>query len=276
MVVFVGTALLAGGTGLAQWHADRFPAGSERLAGTPVELRPQSGVGAHELRAIRTGIRVVDRYVAEVLGRSVKGPVEGRIARHDRCTDSEPGERALIGQAGAGFLCVDTANIEWNVLLSENRPAATAVSGHEYAHVWQSELGCLPSGDRREYRWLVEGMATYLAWRALVHYGGASEALERQTIRRGGDWASNREPLRTYEREGGRTPQYALWHLAIHRLLRAAVALRAAPSKLPELALRAFCERVGAGLSWRAAFLRSFGLSAEEFYARFEASRPGP
>jgi hypothetical protein len=276
MVVFIGTALLAGGTGLAQWHGDGFSAGSERLAGTPVELRAQRGVGAHELHAIRTGVRLVDRYVDEVLGRPVRGPVEGRIARHDRCTDSESGERSLIGQAGAGFLCVDTANIEWQVLLSENRPAATAVSGHEYAHVWQSELGCLPSGDRREYRWLVEGMATYLAWRALVHYGGASAALERRTIRRGGDWESNREPLRTYEREGGRPPQYALWHLAIQRLLREAVARRGAASKVPDLALRAFCERVGAGLPWRAAFLRSFGLSVEEFYASFEASRPGP
>jgi hypothetical protein len=171
---------------------------------------------------------------------------------------------------------VDTANIQWGVLLSENRPAATAVSGHEYAHVWQSELGCLPSGDRREYRWLVEGMATHLAWRAMVHYGGASAALVRRTIRRGGDWESNREPLRTYEREGGRPPQYALWHLAVHGVLREAVARRAAPSRLPELALRGFCERVGAGMPWRAAFLRSFGLSVDEFYAGFEGSRPDP
>jgi hypothetical protein len=276
MVVLVGTVLLVGGTGLAQWRGNGFPAGSERLAGTPVELRAQSGVGAHELRPIRGGIRLVDRYVDEVLGRPVRGPVEGRIARHDRCTDSESGERSLIGQAGPGFLCVDTANIEWKVLLSENRLAAIAVSGHEYAHVWQAELGCLPSGDRREYRWLVEGMATYLAWRALVHYGVASERLERRTIRRGGDWDSNREPLRTYEREGGRQPQYALWHLAIHKLLHEAVARRVTPANMPDLALRRFCERVGAGLPWRAAFLRSFGLSVEAFYARFEASRPRP
>jgi hypothetical protein len=252
-----------------------FPARSEPLRGTHVELRIQDGVSARELKAIRDGVLLVDRYLNRSLRRGVGHPVEARVARQDRCRRSESGERSLIGQASAGFLCVDTANIEWKVLMSGDRAAVTAVSGHEYVHVWQAELGCLPSGDRRDYRWIVEGMAMHLAWEALVRAGLATEARVRRTIRLEGDFDSNTEPLRTYEHEGGRPPQYALWHLAIRKLAREAAANGAAPRAKPTVALRAFCARIGAGLPWRAAFLRSFGLSVEEFYARFEAARPG-
>jgi hypothetical protein len=95
-----------------------------------------------------------------------------------------------------------------------------------------------------------------------------------RAIRREGAFDPGHEPLRTYEREGGRPPQYALWHAAIRALLREAVGRGAAPPTRPELALRAFCEGVGAGLPWRIAFRRGFGLAPAEFYARFGGMRP--
>ena len=266
--------LAVAGTAFARWGADRFPARSERVAGTPVELRVQDGVTPRELRAIRGGLEVMDRFSERTLDRRVRGPVEARVARRDRCRQDESGERSLIGQASAGFLCVDTANIEWRVLISSDRPSATAVSAHEYAHVLQAELGCLPEGEDRDYRWIVEGMATDLAWRALVRSGRVTDARVRRTISRDRPFDPGSRPLPVYEREGGRPPQYALWHLAIRFLLRAAVDAGAAPPARPEVALRAFCERVGAGRPWRAAFAESFGLRTAEFYARFEASRP--
>jgi hypothetical protein len=148
------------------------------------------------------------------------------------------------------------------------------VSAHEYVHVWQAELGCLPQGDGRDYRWIVEGMATDLAWRALAGAGRVSGARLRRTIRHEHPFDPGSKALRTYEREGGRPPQYALWHLAIRSLLREAARNGAVPGTRRHQALRRFCERVGAGMPWRAAFLRSFGISVVEFYARFEAARP--
>jgi hypothetical protein len=274
MVMLACVVLLVAGTAFARWPGDRFPAGSQGVAGTPVELRVQDGVTARELRAIRDGVVLMDRYIERSLGRRVQGPVEARVARRDRCRHDESGERSLIGQARAGFLCVDTANIEWKVLVSTDRPTATAVSAHEYAHVLQAELGCLPEGESRDYRWIVEGMATDLAWRALVRAGRVTDTRVRRTISRDRPFDPGSRPLPVYEREGGRPPQYALWHLAIRFLLRAAVDAGAAPAARPEVALGEFCERVGAGRPWRAAFAESFGLRTAELYARFEASRP--
>jgi hypothetical protein len=100
-----------------------------------------------------------------------------------------------------------------------------------------------------------------------------TDARARRTIRRDEPF-SNPRLLREFEQAGGRTQQYALWHLAIRRLMDEAVTAGAAPRSRPELALVRFCERVSAEGTWRGSFVRSFGVSAYDFYARFEASRP--
>jgi hypothetical protein len=274
MILAPAVAMLAAITGFTHWTGDGFPARSEPLAGTPVELRIQDGVTARELHAIRGGLRLVDRFARRSLRRSVRGPVEARVAHADLCRGSDSRDRDLIGEGGAGFLCVDTANVQWRVLIHSDRAAALAVSGHEYVHVLQSELGCLPSGGEQRYHWIVEGMATHIAWRALVAGGQAGDAHVRTAIRRDGAFDPQSEPLRHYERGGGRTAQYSRWHAAIRSLMRTAVATGAAPAAVPEVSLRVFCERVGAGVAWRTAFARSFGLSLEEFYARFEGATP--
>ena len=46
----------------------------------------------------------------------------------------------------------------------------------------------------------------------------------RHEIRENGAFDPNLEPLRSYENAGGRDPEYALWHLAVRRLLGGAVA----------------------------------------------------
>jgi hypothetical protein len=80
-------------------------------------------------------------------------------------------------------------------------------------------------------------------------------------------------PLSAYERADGADREYALWHLAVRRLVRAAVADGKAPRARPEISLRRFCERVGEGVGWRKAFARSFGEPVGEFYAQFETFR---
>jgi hypothetical protein len=271
---FGGLAILFAGAGFVYWQNTRFPARSERLPGTPIVLRIQSGVKPQELRAIRDGLRLEDRYAARALGWRVPGTVEARVARSDGCRPFQASGGSLVGDGGDHFLCVDTASPGWQWLMLKDRMAATSIPAHEYVHVLQAELGCLPDrGDQEQYRWILEGMATDLAWRALVVGGRATRARAMRTIRMDGAFDSNLEPLPKYERDNGREPEYALWHLAIAHLLREAVATRAAPAARPEIALRRFCARVGAGRPWRAAFARSFGLPVGEFYTRFEAAR---
>src|SRR3954447_18269980 len=67
--------------GFSYWKDTRFPARSEPVAGMPVELRVQSGVNSSELRTIRRGLHLTDRFMARALRRTVKRHVEARVAR---------------------------------------------------------------------------------------------------------------------------------------------------------------------------------------------------
>jgi hypothetical protein len=270
--LLVVMAMLAAGA-YAYWQDTRFPARSVPIAGMPVELRVQDGVDARELRVIRRGLRLTDRFMTRTLGRTVHGHVEARLARSNGCRPFQRAGEAIVGEAEEGFLCIDTASPAWRWLMLKDRLAATAAAGHEYVHVLQGEIGCLHSPLDERFRWIVEGMAEEISWRALVAAHRTTSAHVEREIRENGAFDSNLEPLQRYEIDGGRDPEYALWHLAVRRLLGAAVATGAVPASRPELALRHFCDRIGAGLPWRPAFERSFGVSAARFYAGFERSR---
>jgi hypothetical protein len=56
---------------------------------------------------------------------------------------------------------------------------------------------------------------------------------------------------------------YSVAYLAVDRLL-------AANGPLP---LRTWCQAVGRGVEWHAAFAQAFGEQTDAFYARFEAYR---
>jgi hypothetical protein len=267
-------ALLAVGllglvTARALATSDGFPARSQTLPGAPAKLLIQDGVGDADMRAVADGVRHADRFIRIALGAVVRGPVEVRIARGDPCP-GEDGDRSVIGNGGAGGICIDTANLHWQWLSHNHRVEAAAIAAHEYVHVLQAQLGCLPAGDDRDFRWIVEGMASHIGWEALVSSGRARDADVRRAIRRDGAFDVANGPLRRYEREGGRTPQYAQWHLAVRGLL-ARPAARPGAAAHPDSALLRFCEQVGAGRPWRGAFLTAFGRSAFDFYARFEA-----
>jgi hypothetical protein len=273
VLAVVALVVLMVGGGFAYWRGSRFPARSEYLPGTPIELRIQDGVQPRELRMIRSGLRSAQRYMESRLGRTVHGHVEARIARSNGCRPFQSPGGSLVGEADRGFLCIDTANLHWKWLVLKDRLAATSTAAHEYVHVLQAELGCLSKGSESRYRWILEGMAEYVAWRALVADGKVGAARVAREIRESGPLSPWLGPLSAYEHEGGRDQAYALWHLAIQHVLREAVAAGAAPAARREIALRRFCQRAGAGVPWRTAFERSFGFPVDKFYARFDAAR---
>jgi hypothetical protein len=121
-------------------------------------------------------------------------------------------------------------------------------------------------------------MAEEVAWRALIRAGRSSnrhveEAIRADALPDHGLVGTGLYPLAAYERADGADREYALWHLAVRRLLRAAVENGAAPRERPEVSLRRFCERVGAGIRWKESFARSFGQPVGRFYREFERFR---
>ena len=278
LVIAVGIVALCAGTGFSYWQQLRFPAHTIRLDGMPVKLRVQQGVSHRELGIVTRGLRLEHGFMRTALGRTVHKPVEARVARRNDCRPFESSNSDSIGEAEAGFLCVSTRNLHWKWLLQTDVPAAMAVSAHEYVHVLQAELRCMPTGSDAKFRWLAEGMAEEMSWRALVLAGRTTDRRVVRGIRADalpsyGPMGRDLYPLASYERADGADREYALWHLAVRRLLRAAVEAGAAPGEHPESSLRRFCERVGHGTDWRIAFARSFGLPLGEFYSRFEAFR---
>jgi hypothetical protein len=212
-------------------------------------------------------------YLARVFHRTVRRPVEGRIAHSSSCRALQESGGAPVGEAKQGFLCIDTASLSWQWLMLKDTDAATATVAHEYVHVLQGELGCLADDRGQHFRWMVEGMASELGWRALVAAGRVRDARVDRAIRAGGAFDTGLQPLAGYEIADGRDREYALWQLAVRWLLDVAVGTGAAPAGHPETSLLRFCERVGRGRSWRTAFRRSFGLPVTTFYSRFESAR---
>src|SRR4051812_11231599 len=148
-------AVMAVVCGFAFLPGDGFPAArSERLAGTPVTLRLQDDVKTADVRAIRTGIRLADRYMRRHLGRAVREPVEARVAGSAGCDLLRVSDGIPVGQAERGRLCIDTGSLGWQWLLLKDRTAAAAIAAHEYVHDLQAELGCLPGGRSERPRWL--------------------------------------------------------------------------------------------------------------------------
>jgi hypothetical protein len=108
----------------------------------------------------------------------------------------------------------------------------------------------------------------HLAFQSLVAAGRWSDTDAAAQLRDWGLGAADLEPLAAYERAGAGVgdPAYALFHLATRQL--DAEAPRPA-------ALMDFCRAVGGGRPWRDAFTEAFGRPVDDFYARFEAARPG-
>jgi hypothetical protein len=138
----------------------------------------------------------------------------------------------------------------------------TELAAHEYVHLWQHELG----GDAcmLGVRWISEGMAESFAYSSLVASGAVEPAnldlFTRRQLR-----TATYVPLSSLESWFGpaSAKPFSVAYLAVDRLLAAGGRAR----------LRDYCERVGAGQEWHAAFGAAFGESVDSFYARFESFR---
>jgi hypothetical protein len=111
-------------------------------------------------------------------------------------------------------------------------------------------------------RWLSEGMAESLAYRALSADGLIGQSNIDTFTKRNLVGASQHPTLQQLETQWQSAANpYSVAYLAVDRLL-------AANGPLP---LRSWCQAVGRGVEWHAAFASAFGETTDAFYARFEA-----
>src|SRR5206468_2232797 len=134
-------ALVAAGSGFSYWEHTRFPAHTVPFNDVPVTLRVQDGVSGRDLSAVEEGLLITDRFMRKTLRRTVQGPVEGRVAHGNGCHPYESPTEGSIGEARDGFFCIATKNLHWQWLIEKDFRTAVSVSGHEYVHVLQAQLG---------------------------------------------------------------------------------------------------------------------------------------
>ncbi len=183
--------------------------------------------------------------------------------------------RVVFGDGTARFCCLTsgpsfdivTTNPAWATPQAAAPDTWTAdderteLVAHEYVHVWQYDLGGV--GCMLGPRWLSEGMAESLAYRALVD-GGRIAAANLDVFTKRQLRTARYVTLRSLESAWpSDTNPFAVGYLAVDRLL-------ASPDPV---ALRRFCSRVGSGESWTSAFAGAFGTDVDAFYTRFEAYR---
>lgn len=219
-----------------------------------------AGLTARDINDLHEGVEWASAYLRAAVGGDRTKRASARIIFGDGT------ERFCCLTSGASFDIV-TGNRAWAV-----PPAAapdtwtpdderTELAAHEYVHVWQYDIGgnaCMLGP-----RWISEGMAESLAYRALIAAGRIPAAnldvfTKRQlrtaryvTLRSlEAAWPSDANP-------------FAVAYLAVDRLL-------ASPTLL---ALRTYCARIGTGETWQSAFAGAFGTDVDSFYARYEGYR---
>jgi hypothetical protein len=212
-------------------------------AGTPAAARPfvlaanvrhPVPLSADRIAGVRDGLRAFASYSRAVLGTPISKPVTVVLAQRPRCLWPQAG---AAGLAWGHTICLFAHDPRY----TDNRVSGALIAAHEAAHVLlDAEAGCLRPG-RRMPRWLIEGMAEDLAWRA---------------VRPRADLASRRRRALAQARlDRDRHPR---------RLSYGDAELRVLNLELDRpRTLVSFCRSVDAGMAWPVAAQRAFGHAAD-------------
>ena len=261
----MGGVVVLGAAGLVLENA-RFPAEVEALAGTPFELEVQSGVPADQVDGIRDGLRVMDGYLRTDVGVGVDAPVQVRVSRSHGC-------RALLRTGsvstgwvdGPGFMCLNAGHPRWRPLVEGHAYFPAYLAAHEHVHNLQAQLGCFPGSGQHEWQWLFEGMASQLAYAALVEAGLVTAEEAEMAIWEYRGLQDDNGTLADYERSSDQAGDaYGLFHLGARELVERTGSPRAFAD---------FCRATASGVDWRTAFRDSFGVTVAAHYAAVEQER---
>jgi hypothetical protein len=229
-------------------------------AGVTFQIDP--GVSARDIAQVHQGVQHAHAYLDRFVGGARQRPSSVHVYVGD-------GTQPFCCTASGDAFEIVTSKQAWATPQAAAPDTWTAdtermeLAAHEYVHVWQYAVGgraCMAGG----VRWISEGMAESLAYRALVADGVIPAPNLDTFTRRQLNNAPNKATLASLETTWPADANpFAVAYLAVDRLL-AAKGL---------LAIRDWCARVGAGQEWHQAFAVAFGETTGAFYARFEAFR---
>ncbi|GLY16795.1 hypothetical protein Kisp01_38100 [Kineosporia sp. NBRC 101677] len=248
------------------WKELRFEARREAVAQAPFDLLIQPGVSEAEVAAVRDGLSVGFQYLNTQMDAGVRQRVQVRLAHQDGCEPFTSPAGPPTGWADARRLCLNTKAPGWREQFADDPALASIVAAHEHVHNAQAQLGCFAARDEHEWLWLFEGMAEHLSFQAMSRAGRWPDARTVPLMREWGAADPDLDQLRAYENGGAviGDAAYALFHIATRHL--DALAPKAS-------AMMDFCRSVGRGQPWHDAFEQAFGLTVDNFYARFEQNR---
>lgn len=222
------------------------------------------GISDADLVPIRIGFSQASLFLGQHVGGDRQRPVIVRVRPYGGSqADIDPDGTSVI------YIGIDQGARSvtgWGLDLERQLVAA-----HEYVHTWHKDLGCLGAPT-----WFKEGMADYVAYESATRTGAVSD---QQVL----SFHSHitRAPLQAKLTDLEQAyPQAAYPYSVGYHAVRLLTSIGGAA------ALRAFCSAVAAQLAtpvtatavrpyWRAAFLETYGISMETFYARFDEYRLG-
>ncbi len=219
-----------------------------------------SGVSAEDEALIRKGIEDMAIHLTKWFGRTVTNATA--IKTTDDANDTTC---CNVGGSGSGsWITFHTKHAEWlqaklAALLFTDMRQQLAL--HELVHTYQTQYGCGRQEQPVALRWFNEGMAEWLAFRAMTEMGVVTEAQVLDYTRFMYKNAKA-ETLSAYELYH-KGVDYSVFFLAIDQLMK----------KSPIISLDSFCANLGKGQEKTEAFKSAFGTSLSQFYADFEAYR---
>jgi len=214
-----------------------------------------------------TGIAAQDYYLNQWFGKSINRPTGLEVVRQDPANQagaevvSKNGE-AVIKIATDGF-AMQQAKMMNQYNGGESRPH---ISAHEYVHVYQFQNGCgiIGMNNYLAPRWLMEGEAEWLSYKALGEAGiGPSIKFKDLYIRQARE---DNTVLKSLESRQDFPPSvYPVVGMAVDYLMQ----------DKPIKTIDDFCAKLdnGNGQSVSDAFKSAFGSTLDSFYNDFENYR---
>jgi|GEM_PF-2024011 len=223
---------------------------------------------------IREGFGIARSYIEKTFGAEIPADIRRQMTVKIVATgkgNQEPGGGGGVATALAmgqkyprPFF--DVANEQWNqnssgrgwTTKSDNMKTVV----HEYVHGWQSVLGALTINRQVLGNWMNEGIAEYLAYKAMEDAGLMRWNNVLTHMRYAASGIQTERPLRDFG--STQTPAWPghVGFLAIEWLVRDT------PNGI--MSLRDIAEQVQQGKDQRQAFAAAFGLELDSFYDQFD------
>jgi hypothetical protein len=218
-----------------------------------------------DVAQIKLGIDLARAYIRDFLGGDISVDFQKRLTI--KIVMSGLGDQS---NSGGGSCCTfhgtqifyDLKHSNWNIQSSEywdNVDHHMNSGAHEYAHAWQSSMGCLSSHISLGEDWLDEGLAEYISVNSLRLNGYVTrdDYTKIVYVSRLNTRAKN---LSLFEKNPPEWPG-EIGFVAVVKLVSLA------PSG--QLSLRTVCENVASGKSPDQSFLEAFGITKDDFYKAF-------